>query len=55
MLDSAFNPLAPTLAEAMAEALSPEESGRLTDHLRPLVEAGRGRGRRAAAYLSAVR
>jgi len=54
-IHSAPNPLVPTRAEAMAEALSPQETKRLCDHLRPLVEAGRGRVRRAAAYLWAVR
>lgn len=55
MLHSAFNPVAPTLAEAMAEALSSEEARRMSDHLRALVEAGDGQVRRAAAYLWAVR
>ncbi len=55
LLHSAFNPLAPTLAEAMAEALSAEESARLCDHLHPLVVEGRGQVRRAAAYLWAAR
>lgn len=54
MLHSAFNPLAPTLAEAIGEALTPDESERFTSHLRPLVEAGRGEVRRASAYLWAV-
>ncbi len=55
MLHTAYNPLAPTLAEAMAEALTPEETERLSDHLRPLAESGHGQVRRAAAYLWAVR
>ncbi len=54
MLHSAFNPLAPTLYEAMGEALTPEESERFASHLRPLVEAGNGEVRRASTYLWAV-
>ena len=55
MLHSAFNPSAPTLEEAMAEALTHEERERLISHLRPLVDAGQGQVRRAAAYLWSVR
>jgi arsenite methyltransferase len=54
MLQSAFNPLAPTLDEAMAEALTSEEADRFTSHLRPLVEAGQGVVRRASVYLWAI-
>ncbi len=54
-LNSAPNPLAPTLGEAMAEALTPEEAERFTAHLRPLVESGHRRSRDAVAYLWAVR
>jgi arsenite methyltransferase len=50
-----FNPLIPTLGEAMEQVLTPEETGRLTAHLRPLVESGAGRERRALAYLTAVK
>jgi ubiquinone/menaquinone biosynthesis C-methylase UbiE len=50
-----FNPLIPTLGEAMEQVLTPEETGRLTAHLRPLVERGAGRERRALAYLTAVK
>ena len=49
------NPKIPTLAEAMDQALTPEERERVTAHLRPLVEEGRGVWRMAHAYLSAVR
>jgi arsenite methyltransferase len=49
------NPLMPPLAEAMGQVLSPQEFAGLSDHLRPLVEAGNGRERRAIAYLTAVR
>ena len=54
-LHAAPNPLAPTLAEAVTEALSPEEAAEFTAYLRPLVEAGQGTRRWAAAYLWAVK
>lgn len=54
-LNAAGNPLAPTLAEAMETALSRDEVERFTNHLKPLVEAGRGVSRNACAYLWAVR
>jgi hypothetical protein len=54
-LHTAFNPLAPTLAEVLAEALSPADAARFTAHLRPLVEAGAGIRRSAFAFLSAVK
>jgi arsenite methyltransferase len=50
-LNSSGNPKIPTFAEAMDEALSPEEKEELTEHLRPLVEEGRGTWRMAHAYL----
>jgi arsenite methyltransferase len=49
------NPLMPPLAEALGQVLSPEEFTAFTDCLRPLVEAGTGRERRAIAYLTAVK
>jgi SAM-dependent methyltransferase len=49
------NPLVPTLAEAMSQVLSPPEITEITTHLRPLVESGTGRQRRALAYLTAVK
>jgi arsenite methyltransferase len=49
------NPLMPPLAEAMGQVLSAQEFAELSGHLRPLVEAGRGRERTAIAYLSAVK
>ncbi|MHB8295634.1 MAG: hypothetical protein ACYDH5_13625 [Acidimicrobiales bacterium] len=55
VIDSSANPRVPTLAEAMADALDPEEAERLTHHLKPLVEAGHGQRRIAGAYLWAVR
>jgi SAM-dependent methyltransferase len=43
------------LAEAMEEALTPEEGERFAAQLRPLVERGEGQWRMAVAHLSAVR
>ena len=54
-LRSAPNPLAQTLGEAMAEALTQEEAERFAAHLRPLVESGERRSRDAATYLWTVR
>lgn len=54
-VNRAMNPLIPTLAEAMQEALTLEEVARFTEHLRPLVERGTGRHRLAFAYLWAVK
>jgi SAM-dependent methyltransferase len=53
VLRSAPNPLAPTLEEAMAAGLTPDEAERFTAHLRPLVEAHRRVERSAVAYLRA--
>jgi SAM-dependent methyltransferase len=50
-LNMAGNPNIPTVAEAMAEALTPPERERLTAHLRPQVEQGLGEWRMACAYL----
>jgi arsenite methyltransferase len=52
-LRMSYNPLIPPLADAMDQVLTPEEAERLTQHLRPLVESGRGRRRSALAYLTA--
>jgi SAM-dependent methyltransferase len=52
---TAGNPNIPTLAEAMDEALSPDERDVFTRHLRPLVERGDGVGRSAVAYLVGTR
>jgi ubiquinone/menaquinone biosynthesis C-methylase UbiE len=49
------NPLAPTLAETIDDALSPEEAKRFVSHLRPLFEEKRGTSRSAVAYLRAVK
>lgn len=53
-LHSAGNPNIPTIAEAMDEALDSAERERLTAHLRPLVEEGRGEWRMGSAYLTAT-
>ncbi len=55
MSNRAGNPRIPTIAEAMEEALTPDEQERFTAHLRPLVEEGRGVWRMAVAYLFAVK
>jgi arsenite methyltransferase len=49
------NPLAPSLAETIDDALSPEEARRFVSHLRPLFEGKRGTSRSAVAYLRAVK
>jgi len=54
-LNSSGNPKIPTFAEAMDQALTPEERERVTEHLRPLVEEGRGVWRMAHAYLKAIK
>jgi arsenite methyltransferase len=54
-LHSSGNPKIPTVAEAMEQALTPEERERVTRHLRPLVERGAGTWRMATAYLSATK
>lgn len=54
-LNQAGNPRIPTLAEAMHQALSPNEIEQLSDVLRPRVENGHGQQRRAVTYLAAQR
>jgi arsenite methyltransferase len=53
--DSSGNPKIPTIAQAMEQALTPQEREQFTDHFRPLVEKGRGVWRMAHAYLAAVK
>jgi arsenite methyltransferase len=53
LLDTAGNPNAPTLREAMDEVLTTLEREQLTSHLRPLVEQGQGTWRMAHAFLAA--
>jgi len=55
LLKSSGNPLAPTLEEAIAQALMPDEAEQFTAYLRPLVETMHGRQRQALAYLWAVK
>jgi arsenite methyltransferase len=52
---SSPNPLSPTFGEVIERALSSEEAGRFTAHLRPLVEEGRQIERLAFAHLWAER
>ncbi len=47
------NPKIPTLAEAMTQVLSDDETAMFTAHMRPLVEDQAGRDRSAVAYLTA--
>lgn len=54
-LRTAGNPNIPTLEEAMDQALTAAERGRLTAHLRPLVEQGIGESRVATARLTATK
>ena len=54
-LNSSGNPKIPTIGEAMDQALTPEERERFAEHLRPLVEEGKGIWRMAHAYLRAVK
>jgi arsenite methyltransferase len=54
-VNSSGNPRIPTIAEAMEQALTPEERERFVEHLGPLVEEGRGVWRMGKAYLTAVK
>ena len=54
-LNHSSNPKIPTVAEAMDQALTPEERERFAAHLRTLVEEGNGVWRMASAYLRAVK
>ena len=54
-LKSSGNPKIPTIGEAMDRALTPEEREQFSEHLRPLVEQGKGVWRMAQAYLTAVK
>jgi arsenite methyltransferase len=53
LLDSAPNPLAPTVREGIVEALTGDEQDRFIAHLRRAHEAGRQVRRMAVAYLTA--
>jgi ubiquinone/menaquinone biosynthesis C-methylase UbiE len=54
-MGAAANPRIPTIEEAVAGALTPDEGAAFTAHLRPLVEAGAGISRSAVAWLSATK
>lgn len=54
-LNMAPNPLAPTLAETVDQALTAEEANRFLGHLQPLYEGRMGTSRQAVAYLRAVK
>src|SRR5919106_2801029 len=53
--NAAWNPKIPSVREVMEQVLTPGEQERYEAHMRPLVEAGRGSRRMAAAYLVAVK
>ena len=54
-LSMSGNPLVPPLGEALERTLSPQEITEFTAYLKPLVESGTGRQRRALAYLAAAK
>jgi ubiquinone/menaquinone biosynthesis C-methylase UbiE len=54
-LHSSGNPCAPTLAEALEQALTPAERAEFIAYLRPRYEAHEGTVRMATAYLRAVK
>jgi arsenite methyltransferase len=54
-LSMSGNPLVPPLGEALERTLSPQEITEFTAHLKPLVESGAGRRRRALTYLAAAK
>ncbi len=54
-VNTAANPLVPTMGEAMQRALTPSEAARFEKYLRPLVEHGIGHRRMAVAHLWAAR
>ena len=49
------NPRAPSLAETIDDALTPEEAERFVAHMQPLFEGKQGTSRSAVAYLRAVK
>src|SRR5688572_7961457 len=55
LMNTAFNPKIPTLAEAMQQALTSDEADAFINHLRPLVESKQGIQRSSLAYLWAVK
>lgn len=55
VVNASGNPRIPTLAEAMHQALTDQETARLIAELRPQIESGLGDLRAASAYLTARR
>jgi SAM-dependent methyltransferase len=55
ILHTPWNPKIPSLAEAIEQVFTPEEADKFINHLRPLVESGKGVSRSAVAYLWAVK
>jgi arsenite methyltransferase len=55
LVGTPMNPRVPSLDEAMDEALTTDEREQFEDHLRPLVEDGRGVTRTALAFLVGVK
>jgi arsenite methyltransferase len=55
VLHASANPRVPTLAEAMAQALTPDEAARYEAYLRPIIERGEGVSRGATVELWAVK
>jgi hypothetical protein len=51
----AGNPLVPSIAEAVEQALAPEEAERFLAWLRPRMERGEGVERSAQGFLTAVK
>lgn len=52
---SSPNPKAPTLEDAIKEALTPDEAEVFISHLRPLVDEGKATRRLALMYLRAIK
>jgi arsenite methyltransferase len=55
LLHTPWNPKVPSLTEAIEQSLTPEETDKFVNHMRPLVEADKGTSRLAVAYLWAVK
>jgi ubiquinone/menaquinone biosynthesis C-methylase UbiE len=55
LMHAQWNPKIPTLEEAIAQALTPDEAEKFVHHLRPLVESKQGIQRSSIAYLWAVK
>jgi arsenite methyltransferase len=55
LVETPMNPRIPSLSEAMDEALTEGERTRFEQHLRPLVENGRGSARAAHVFMTGVK